>query len=520
MYSPPQNPRRLPRPAPTWVGLLLATTLIFVVVPVTAQSKTLSGRWQASSMRSAWNIGDWGEACGPRPHGGGDGAGAATITQQGGELNIQGPSRSYSTTQCWEQFPGMRVVSHAGGQRGWRTVCRTAAGDPRQATITTNITATDSHINFDEVGQYQFVVKKQNCTASVRRSRTFRLLQRVGEPSEAEQRAAERAAEETAPEPPAEETPEPPPRATTPPPPAKPAGQQCSSPGPPARLEVRPAEKLIRSGESFSFRATVLDAGGCRLAMTPRWELVAEDAPARLTAPGNVQVDANAPEGSLELRAHIGDQSVVVKLKIVSRARYDELLQTEGFDAQGESKGAAVAIIASGGIRAGTAVTDEGRGRLKLILLVVLGVAALVLGVLGVVLVRSSRKSPPGKSPPVTSTAAEPPPPEERMVCPTCGRDYDSDRSFCPTDGNRLVVAQGRSAQAQGGICPACGQGFDPGVDRCPEHGQALVPPAAYPPSPPAEPPPTRKICPVCGTQYPGDAGFCGRDGAQLVPVN
>ena len=29
-----------------------------------------------------------------------------------------------------------------------------------------------------------------------------------------------------------------------------------------------------------------------------------------------------------------------------------------------------------------------------------------------------------------------------------------------------------------------------------------------------------KKICPVCGGQYEGDAEFCGSDGATLVPIN
>ncbi len=470
-------------------------------------------------MRSAWNIGDWGEACGPRPSGGGAAGGVATITQQGNELSIQGPSRTYSTTQCWEQFPGMSISSHSGGKRGWRTICKTAAGDPRQATITTNLIATDTHINFDEVGQYQFVVKKQNCTASVRRSRTFRLIQRAGEPSEAEKRRAEAAEPEPKPESKErqdeaqEPDPEPAPRQV-------PVGSACASPGPPARLEVRPAEKLIRSGETFSFRTTVLDAEGCRLSIAPRWRLDTPDSPAHLLGSGRVQVAEDAPEGPIALQVSIGNKSVKVRLQVVSSTRYDELLETEAFDSQGESKRAAVAIIASGGIGAGTAVAGESDWQLKLLVLGALAGLAFLLGLLGILLVRRSRKPTPKQSDPLEKDAPPPPTMESRMVCPTCGQDYGEDRSFCPNDGNRLVRAEATARRDQGGICPTCGQGYDPGIDKCPEHGEELVPAAVYRSSRASEARPTRKICPICGTQYPGNAGFCGRDGAQLVPVN
>ena len=65
-----------------------------------------------------------------------------------------------------------------------------------------------------------------------------------------------------------------------------------------------------------------------------------------------------------------------------------------------------------------------------------------------------------------------------------------------------------------------CGQGFAPGVRTCPEHGEELIPAALYRAQPTPGPRPTKKICPVCGAQYEGDAQFCGADGATLVPIN
>src|SRR5687767_15585136 len=57
--------------------------LLFAVVlnPSDAWSQgppTLSGQWSASAMHVQWNIGQWGAACGPRPSGGGSGAGQVT----------------------------------------------------------------------------------------------------------------------------------------------------------------------------------------------------------------------------------------------------------------------------------------------------------------------------------------------------------------------------------------------------------------------------------------------------------
>jgi hypothetical protein len=103
----------------------------------------------------------------------------------------------------------------------------------------------------------------------------------------------------------------------------------------------------------------------------------------------------------------------------------------------------------------------------------------------------------------------------------TCREEYPPDAQFCPNDGNRLVKQQeGDARMPAGGICPVCGQGFDPGVITCPTHDEELVPAAVYYATRGSEPPVDKKICPVCGTQYTGQSGFCGTDGAALVPVN
>src|SRR5690606_36561188 len=104
----------------------------------------------------------------------------------GSELSISGLGREWSTTQCWEQYPGLARRSHSAGTRGWRNVCKTADSDPRQATVVTTLSATDTTMSFDETAQYQFVIQGQNCTASARRTRSFRLLQREGEPPRTE----------------------------------------------------------------------------------------------------------------------------------------------------------------------------------------------------------------------------------------------------------------------------------------------------------------------------------------------
>jgi len=492
---------------PPLLEFLITVTLCVVTARVWAEPLTLSGRWSATPMRSDWVIGEWGKACGPAPSGGGAPGGSVTITSTGNELRLSGAGRDFSTTECWEQFPGLSRVSHTGGLRGWRSTCKTKSTDPRQATIVTTLSATDNGISFDETGQYQFIITGQNCTASVRRTRQLTLVQRDGESAP----IASSAPIPAAPEPPTVATP-----------PAK----ICTDPGPPARLEVRPRRKLLRPGESFEFHASVLDGAGCALSLSPAWKVLGEHATLELTAPGRVHIAENAGESTVELQATLAGRSASVVVEIASRERYEALLAQDGLNAAGESSEAAVARIASTAIGGGSGVTHDDSQRRRLLFVGVVGSAALVLGLLGFVLVQHSRRKPLAPEPrtPRLRLASAMTPndlPPLGKICPTCREEYGPEAAFCPNDGNRLVAARGNAEPAgpSGGVCPICRQGYDPGVLTCPKHGEELLP-AAMQGVPTGDESTTKKICPVCGKQYAGDSQFCGGCGAALVPVN
>jgi hypothetical protein len=450
-------------------------------------------------MVVSWQIGDWGKECGPQPSGGGAPGGAVTITQSGSELTFSGAGRTFSTAECWEQHPGLARISHSASARNFQNVCKTAAGDPRQAKIVTTLSATDARINFDETGQYQFVIEGQNCTASVRRNRTYSLVRRQGETAPATPSAATPAAKPAA---------------------ARPA-LDCQNPGLPERLEVRPSRKLMRPGESFNFRTTVVDARGCPLPVTPTWNVMGGATALSVTAPGSVAVSANASESEVTLEVTLGDRSVRVVVEIAAKDRYDALLQKGGFDESGESKEAAVLRVASESLGAREVVArDEAPDKTRLFVAIA-GVLALLLGVVGFVLVRRSRRAasvPPDETPSRPRAAHG----GTMMACPTCREEFPPPHEFCTNDGNRLVPAASLAAGPGGTVCPVCGRGFNPGTTLCPEHHEELVPASVYAaqPKPAVAAPVTRTICPLCGSQFSGEIKFCGECGAAVVPIN
>jgi hypothetical protein len=502
-----------------WLGWL-ALPLVVALPTAVAQAPTLAGQWSATALQPNWVIGDWGSACGPKPSGGGAPAGTVTITKSGGELVFSGAGRTYSTTECWEQYPGLSRISHTASARTYKNVCKTSTADPRQATIVTTITATDNQITFDETGQYQFVIGGQNCTASVRRTRFLKLVQREGAP--------EPAATTTPPLPTTVSPPAEPARA-----PVKEAPRACQSPGEPARLEVRPAHKLLRPGETFTFRASVLDKAGCALNVAPTFRLVTPPPGADLVSPGTLRIADTTPEGEVKLLASVGDRSVTVVAEVVSTARYDALLGEGRFDELGESGDAAVTRIESSSIGSrGATLSDEGAFRKKLFIGIV-GALALGLGVFGFIAMqrarRAQRPTPLPPRPQVSGTGTAelrvpvvPAEPVKGMLCPTCREEYPAEAKFCANDGNRLVPLQrGLGVAPAGGVCPVCGQGYDPGISTCPKHDEPLIPPVVSG-AVQNENRATgdRKICPVCGARFSGESQFCGNCGASLVPVN
>jgi len=279
----------------------------------------------------------------------------------------------------------------------------------------------------------------------------------------------------------------------------------------------------MRPGESFTFRAAVVDRAGCPLHVVPTWRVVSTTKSIGLPAPGKVTVAPDAEEGDVRLQASVGDRAVAVVVQVVSGERYDALLSQGTFTAEGESTEAAIARMATESIGARSSVLREEARDRKTTFIAVIGGLAVAFGLVGLFFLRRSRhqrtassKAPvrPAQGPTGTLLL------RTGRLCPTCREEFPADAEFCAFDGNRLVPLTPESGIGPtGGVCPSCGQGYDPGVTVCPKHGEPLVPAPVHAERRPAARL-TRRICPMCGTQFPGDSQFCGKCGAALVPVN
>ena len=153
-------------------------------------------------------------------------------------------------------MPTLGRETHSRDPNGktWRTRCTTSPTDPRKAILNTLVVVTtDAHIDIVETGRYEITLENGRCMADVKRTRTFDLV-----PDD----NATPTATSTAPAP-----------KPTPKDPDAPKSALCGNPGEPTKLEVRPSKKLLRTGESFTFRGVVLDARGCETRTATSWKL-------------------------------------------------------------------------------------------------------------------------------------------------------------------------------------------------------------------------------------------------------
>ena len=505
-------------------GVSFLCLLLFLFAGRAAQADTFEGKWKQSPLREDYTVQQWLTECGPAPRSEATGGGElVSVKEEGDELSFVGAGRVYRTNECYDPLPTLVREAHSrdASGRSWQTRCTTPPSDPRRAVMQTRVTATSStHIEVSETGRYEITQKEGRCIADVKRTRSFDSVSPAPEPTLAPPHA-----------------PEPPSRA-------------CALPGEPARLEVRPTRKLLRTGESFTFTAIVRDAKGCPTGTATTW--TASGGGIVVDGSGKVTVPKDGREGTVELVVTAAGKSAKVTVVVASPAHYDALLAQSGLNASGENDGVVIAEIATSSLGGGPAkASDSGRTR-RMMFIGVVGTLAAILGVFAFVgrgrarraeaLERQARerherrvRETEDRNREKMAKHAEALRAHEESVaraarivagataCPACHREYPPQSIFCPADGSQLVAVAGHEAMFEGpagGICPICKRGFDPGIKVCPHDGEELVPYALRERSLGGPPASRGKICPTCGGKFEGSATFCGKDGTALVLLN
>jgi hypothetical protein len=517
-----------------------------------AQEGSFDGSWSMTAVSESFVVQQWGAPCGPPPVSGTMlPAGPVAIRSERGELVLRTDRRTLRTDECLDAMPTLARETHSHETRSWRTRCTTPPSDPRHAIVNTAffIAPGDDAISIAETGRYEFTISNERCVAEVKRGATMSRL--AARTSSAQQSGAPASSGKAI------------------------SGAvpkvDCSAPGEPARLEVRPSRKLLRLGETFAFHGVVVDASGCMTGTPIQWTVgpvtfndhqphaarPSVDASGKLTVP-----QADFADATFDVVAMAAGRGARASVEATSAESYEALLAQSGLDSQGERAEPVVAVLATSSIGAARTNAEDSAMRRRVTFIAIVGGLALALGIVAVV---GSRRARHAK---MTEKAAEERHHEkmreyekqkrareqqhaEQMrahiqsvaiaqqqaaaaaargidsgpsFCPSCRREFAGGGAFCPFDANRLVVISGHEdllTGPPGGVCPTCKRGFNPGVRVCPHDGDELVPPVVASAQPSASVVPVRgKICPTCGGRFDGSAGFCGKDGTQLVLLN
>jgi hypothetical protein len=326
----------------------------------------------------------------------------------------------------------------------------------------------------------------------------------------------------------------------------------------------------MRLGDSFSFRAVVLDPNGCATGTPVEWligPVVFKDGSSHagkpaIDASGRLAVPAqDFAEASFDVIATAAGHSTRASVQVAAAASYDALLAQSGLNRDGERDEPAVTLLATSHIGAAAARAEDGARRRRMTFIAVVTGLALMLAGLALVGARRAKRAREAAhaaeerhaekvrqyqrakkereeahaaqmkahlesvalAQQQAAAAAARGVDSGAMYCPSCRRELPSGSTYCPFDSNRLVSITGHEALMtgpSGGICPTCKRGYNPGVKVCPTDGDELVPAAVANATAPTAVPARGKICPTCGGRFEGTASFCGKDGTQLVLLN
>jgi hypothetical protein len=516
-----------------------------------AEEPSFDGAWSMSAITESFVVQQWGAPCGPPPVSGvmlqPD---AVTLREERGELSITGSGsrRALRTDGCLDPMPTLARETHSRDPRSWRTRCATPSSDPRHAVVNTAyfVAPGDDAISVAETGRYEFTIGDGRCVADVKRSA---ILSRSpsGGPAPADSTVA-------------------PTRSQAP----SPSRVDCSAPGDPSRLEVRPSRKLMRVGETFAFQGSVVDANGCPTGTPIAWMVgpvtfrdgqphaarPSIDGIGRLTVPS-----ADFSDATFDVVATAAGRGARASVEATTAANFEALLAQSGLDAHGERVEPSVTVFPTSSIGATRSRAEDGASRRRTTFIAVVVILSLLLAVVAAVGAFRARNARRAEREAQERHAQKMRDYEQKKeerehqyaeqmrahvqsvaiaqqqaaaaaargfdtgpsFCPSCRREFDRGGGFCPFDANRLVTIAGHEdllAGPAGGVCPTCKRGFNPGVRVCPYDGEELVPPAVAETARISFAPPRGKICPTCGGHFDGNAAFCGKDGTQLVLLN
>lgn len=437
---------------------LMIAAIVCATDRVSAQDEqSFDGQWRAGPTRLRVKVSEWGPDCGPRPRDATiPGSGKVNIQHTGNQLTLLGRRRQ-STTACWSENPAVKKVGHTHENGKWTVRCKTPKSDSKQESGTYVLQAKgDNVLQYLDVSKYDWQLNESACRATLTSTQTFKRI--VETPTEQEVSPPK--------EPPTEQ------------PQTRPAA--CTPTGV-TKLSITPKKVEAGRGERLQFRVRAWDSQGCGLPS----DAAMKDADWSLRGPEGHGCEIQAglftcADGA----AALGTYQVITRLgKATGRAKI--VLKT--FDlasliarraTQGAVGGDQEQYVAITGSTRTRTVHSKGQG---LQWLWVAGLGVLLMGGALWLRTRVTKRTIKFKVAAPVSKPSIPVASANNLICPMCRRGYARGILTCPTDGTALVPYR---------------EFVEGDRDRM------------------------TKRCPVCGTPYPEETVFCGKDGAQLEAIH
>jgi hypothetical protein len=438
-----------------------------------AQGAGLAGTWKAAGATTVAEVKTWGTDCGPKPRSATDVEQTSVVVKVvGNQLALAFPDRSVRSDACWSPNPNVRLTNATASGNRWRVECRTADGDAKKERGVYTVDASTADVlSLIEESDYDWQLNKSHCVAKVRIT----------------QRVARGAAALKPPEPPPE-------------PAVTPTAPTGCTPGPLAKLRLRPSDAQIAPGEKICFTARALDATGCALPTSQlalKWEL---EKPAGVTATLSgscFKAAASVAEAEGRFKVVVSSGSVRDEAVVsVTSADLSDITARRGANGSELDISESEESVSMFGIEA--AVKRSSWPVKVALAALMLGCLAAAGWLLSLRLRKHERDSYEG-----LSNA----PQRRRGSAPASGQSGSP-----PSASGRPGPTSGSGEQL---ICPTCRRGYPGGTEQCPKDGSVPIPYAEFTRQAQAADARTR-TCTSCGAQLAAGAQFCGSCGAKV----
>lgn len=483
--SPQPFIARGPRDSGRRSALAAALYLAFCTVVLTTRGRAeaqadLAGSYKAGSTDTKVEVSTWGEDCGPRPRSSSDNSRpAVAVKAQGTQLALTFPDRTLRTNACWSPNPAVRVVnatSSTDGVRRWRTECQTPSSDAkRERGLYTLTASSEGVLELLEESSYDWQLNESRCVAKIR------VTQRIARGAALASLDAPANAAEPGP---------------------APAG--CT-PGPLAKLRLRPSELRVGPGERSCFSVRGTDAAGCVVTSVGalKWDLTKPSGASATLSGGCFKAASSAAEAEGTFRVTVSAGSLRDEAAVTVRTAdlSDITAKRGGTDSELEIDQAGDSSAISFGIEAAVKRSSTG---VKVTLCALL---LSMLGGLGWFVLRSRAAKPLAGD--VDDLGFATTQHADEAARPA--------RSGAPAalPASKRTPGAPSSGTSEQLICPQCRHGYPAGTTRCPRDGATPMPYAEFVRQAQAEASGPR-TCTACGAQLAAGAQFCGVCGEKV----